>query len=136
MSSTTIVVAIQARYINKYKNLKRKVQKCCDNIYFNCQYLQQNLTPNYTKIKIPNTSCAATFITHKIVKLRIKDEIKFLYIKKEKLNNALYKVHLKATQEWGKIRYPVEKEILEIHSLYSHYKISTQLTTDSIFKSW
>jgi hypothetical protein len=37
-------------------------------------------------------------------------------MKKEKLNNALYKVHLKAIQEWGKIRYPTEKEILEIHS--------------------
>jgi len=30
----------------------------------------------------------------------------------------LYKVYLKAIQEWGKIRYPVEKEIFEIHSTH------------------
>ena len=82
MSSTKIVIASQVRYTNQYKNLKRKILKCCDNSYFNCQCLKQNLTPNYTKIKLPNISRATTFITHKIVKLRIKDEIKFLYMKK------------------------------------------------------
>ena len=65
--------------------------KYCANIYFNRQCLKQNLTPNYTKIKIPNVSPASILTKHKIVKLRIKDEIKFLYMKKEKLNNALYK---------------------------------------------
>ena len=100
MSCTKIVIASKARYVNQYKNLKRKVLKCCD-IYFNCQCLKQNLTSNYTKIKISNTSRAATFITHKLAKLRINYEIKFLYMKKEKLNNALYKVHLgRKVAEW------------------------------------
>jgi len=39
---------------------------------------------------------------HKIIKLRHKDEIKFLHMEKETLNNGLYKVHLKAAQERGK----------------------------------
>jgi len=56
--------------------------KCCANIYFNRQCLTQNLTPNYSKIKILNTSLASGFTQEKIVKLWIKDEIKFLYIKK------------------------------------------------------
>jgi hypothetical protein len=59
-------------------------------------------TPNYTKIKIPNPTPAATSTKHKTVQPRIKDQIKFLYMKKEKLNNALYKVQLKAAQGWGK----------------------------------
>jgi hypothetical protein len=32
---------------------------------------------------------------------------------KEKLNNIVYKVHLKAVQEWGKGWYPTEKSINE-----------------------
>jgi len=31
--------------------------------------------------------------------------------KKEKLNNAIYKVHLKVPQEWGKTWYPIEKSL-------------------------
>ena len=58
--------------------------KCCANIYFNRPCLKQNLTPNYTKIKIPNIYPAFTVSKYKIVKLRIKDEIKFLDMKKIK----------------------------------------------------
>jgi len=112
MSSIAIITASQARDVNQYNNLKSKVLKCCANIYFNRQCLKQNLTPNYTKIKIPNTIPAARSTEHKIVKLRLKDEIKFLYMKK-KFNNALYKVYLKAPQEWGKTCYPIEKSINE-----------------------
>jgi hypothetical protein len=111
MSSTQIITASQARDVKQYNNSKSKVLKCCANIYFSQQCLKQNLTSNYTKIKIPNTTPAATLTKHKIVKLRIKDEIKYLHMKKEKLNNALYKVHLKATQEWGKTWYPIEKSV-------------------------
>jgi hypothetical protein len=113
MSSTKIITASKARYVSQYKNLKSKVMKCCANNYFNPQCLKQNLTPHYTKIKIPNTSPASIFTKQKIVKLIIKDEIKFLYTKKEKLNNALYKAHLRVAQEWGKTWYPTEKSTNE-----------------------
>jgi len=82
VSSTKINIASQARYVSQYTNVNRKVMKCCANIYFNRQCLKQTLTPNYSKIKIPNTSPASRFTKQKIVKLRIKDEIKFLYLKK------------------------------------------------------
>ena len=84
MNSTKIVIPSQAYHINQYKNLRRKTLKCCADIYFNKQCLQQNFTPNYIKIKISHTSPAAKFTKEKIIKLRIKEEIKFLYIKKEK----------------------------------------------------
>jgi hypothetical protein len=35
--------------------------------------------------------------------IRIKDEIKFLHKKKDKLNQDLYYVHLKAAKEWGRL---------------------------------
>jgi hypothetical protein len=72
MPSTKIIIASQARYVNQYKTLKRsKVKMCCPNVYFNLQCLKQNLTPNYTKIKIPNTSPASILTKHKIVRIRI-----------------------------------------------------------------
>jgi len=52
-------------YVNHYKNSKSKVMECCANINFNRQCLKQNPTPNYTKIKIPNTSPASRFTKHK-----------------------------------------------------------------------
>ena len=33
--------------------------------------------------------------------LHIKDEIKYIYKKKETLNKAIYKIHLQAALEWG-----------------------------------
>ena len=39
--------------------LKRKLQKNIQSIYFNRKCLQQNITPKYANIKIPNTSHAA-----------------------------------------------------------------------------
>jgi len=51
-----------------------------------CQHLLQSSvsqTPNYTKIRIPYTSPASRFTNQKITILRIKYEIKFLYMKKK-----------------------------------------------------
>ena len=72
--------------------------KCCANNYSNCQCLKQNLTLHYTKLKIPNTSLASRFTKQKIVKLSMKDEIKFLYMKKKKLNTVVYKAHLRVAR--------------------------------------
>jgi len=41
----------------------------------------------------------------KIQTIRINDEIKVLYKKKEKPNIDLYSIHLKAAQEWGRTWY-------------------------------
>jgi len=45
----TFIQASQAKCVNKYKNLRIKVLKCCANIYFNRQCLKQNLNPKYSK---------------------------------------------------------------------------------------
>ena len=34
---------------------------------------------------------------------RFREEIKFLYKKKDKLNEILYKTHLQEASEWGKV---------------------------------
>ena len=93
----------QARSIHQYKNLKIKVLKCCDDIFFNCQCLTKRIVPNYANVKVPITSPAPCITQNKIHTIRRKDEIKFLYKKKEKLNKGIYHIHLKAAQEWGRL---------------------------------
>jgi len=91
----------QAKSIYQYKSLRTKVLKCNANITFNKQCLSNNLIPKYANIKIPHTSKAASFTQIKIHTTRIKDEIRFLYMKKTQLNKSLYIAHLKVAQEWG-----------------------------------
>lgn len=45
--------------------------------------------------------------------IRIKYETKLLYVKKEKINNELCKLHLKLAQEWGRCWYLIEESIIE-----------------------
>jgi len=85
---TTIkFLASQAKSIHRYKSLRSKILKCNANIYFNRQCLVKNLTPKYATIKVPTTSKAAQNTQSKITYIRIKDEIKFLYKKKDQLNS-------------------------------------------------
>jgi hypothetical protein len=65
------------------------------NIYFNKQCLANDVTPKYANLKFTNTSPAAQTTTKKAQTIRVKNEIKFLFKKKEKLNRELYTTHLK-----------------------------------------
>jgi hypothetical protein len=94
-------LASQADSIYKYKNIKTKLSQCRANIYFNKQCLIRNNTPAYAKIKIPHTSQATTVTQRKTRTLCIKDEIRFLYRKKDYLNRQLYQAHLQTANQWG-----------------------------------
>ena len=74
-------VASQARTIFQYKTTRIKVLKCCANIYFNKQCLNQKIVTRYADIKL-NTSPAARNTQKKVHSMRIRDEIRFLYKKK------------------------------------------------------
>ena len=64
--------------------------------------IKQKLIPTFTKIKIPITSPAAVHTQYKITKMRLRDEIKFLYIKKYTINKELHSIHLRLGKEWDK----------------------------------
>jgi hypothetical protein len=89
-------IASQANTILKYKNTRNKVLKCCANIYFNKQCLNNKIIPNYANIKLPKSSPSAWNIQKKVREMRIRDDIRFLYKKRQQLNNKMYKIHLKA----------------------------------------
>ena len=80
--------------IHKFESLKRKLYNCNASIYFNRQCIRQNLTPAYAKIKIPNTSPASRHTQQRVTNIRLKDEIKFLHCKKQKLNSLIYHLNL------------------------------------------
>jgi len=86
------LLASQAQLINRYKNTRSKLQKCSANIYFNKQCLVKQITPTYVNIRVSNTSPAALVTTRKAQTIRVKDEIKFLHKKKEKLNKE-FNIH-------------------------------------------
>jgi hypothetical protein len=79
-------------HIHKYEDLKRKIYNCTTKIYFNQKYLSINinLIPHFANIKTLNTSSASKFTRHKAFTIRIKDEIKYLYIKKVTGSYALF----------------------------------------------
>ena len=92
--------ARQAKGIHKYKNTKKKLYKCNAAIWYNKTCRLRKITPGYINIKINgNTQCkktkkAATYLC-------INQEIKFLYTKKQKLNEQLYKLHLECATYWN-----------------------------------
>jgi hypothetical protein len=116
------LIASQAKCINEYKKLGIKVLKCCANIYFNRQCLKQDVVPKYANIKIPYTSTACKATHRKAQTVRIKEEIKLLYKKKERLNTALYNTHLQAAKEWGNSWHLIHQSILNTTNQESEKK--------------
>jgi hypothetical protein len=81
------------------------------NIYFNKQCIKKQLTPSYTRIKLPNTSPAHKNTQKKVPIIRIKYEIKLLYSKKQQLNSQIYHLHLLLANTWGNTWPQVQSKI-------------------------
>jgi len=54
--TSKFILRTQARSINQYKNVKRKILNCNANIFFDQQCIIKNLIPQFAKIKILNIS--------------------------------------------------------------------------------
>ena len=98
--------------IHRYVNLKRKLYNCNASVYFNKQCLKRSLTPSYANIKVPNTSPAYRYTQQKIPNTRIKDEVRYLYSKKQQLNQQIYRLHLYLSYVWDHT-WPHIQETLE-----------------------
>jgi len=102
------IICTSQSSVHKYENLKRKPYNCNAKIYFNRTCLTKQLIPEYARIRIPNTSRASKQIQHKISKIRIKDEIKYIYIKIQQLNQQSYHLHLILANTWNNT-WPISK---------------------------
>ena len=94
---TVIYNAQRAKHTYKYKNIKEKLYKCNAAIWYNKSCKQKQLTLA-TQPSVNNPQCRKTIkaATH----YRLNQELKFLYVKKQKLGEQLYKIHL----EWASFR--------------------------------
>jgi hypothetical protein len=106
-------------------NLKRKLLKCNANINFNKSCLKQHTIPKYANLTTKQFQNMTTRTKQKIEIIRIKQELKLLYAKIQKINKALYHGHIKEantwTVTWQNIEYTVNKK-LEIKMNKMHNK--------------
>ena len=100
MHGTTmkIIDAQQAKLCNDYKITKLKLLKTNAAVCFNKMCRIKHLNPNYINIKINGKKSQNKKTTNNAVKCRINKEIKFLYCKKQNLNQQLYLIHPKSAQ--------------------------------------
>jgi hypothetical protein len=115
-------------------NTKLKVLNCNVNIYFNRTCLDQNLIPKYAQIKIRSHNKTITRQTEtQAAKLRMKNEIKFLYSKKQHLNKTLCKLHLENAKQWGQLWNIIHNNITEKVEMRMRAKY-TNLNNKDIYK--
>jgi hypothetical protein len=135
IETTKLINACQAKSINVYKNMKTQLMKCCANIYFNKQCLKLHVIPKYAQIKFPRSSPTSISTQQKTQVMRIKDEIRFLYRKKQQLNLELYRAHLKASTEWGSMWDTISKHIHTSTNKYiSHKYHNIDIQLDSLLQ--
>jgi hypothetical protein len=117
-------IASQAKTIHLYRNTRSKLIKCNTNIYFNKQCLAKKVTPKYANLNFTNNSPAAQITTNKAQVLRLKNEIKFLFKKNEKLNQELQATHIKEANEWGNLWTIIQSSINDSlnHEMEQKYK--------------
>jgi len=92
--------ATQAKEIFDFKNLKRRLHKTTAAIWFNKTCRSKQLTPTYISIKISGNSRRDKNTLRAAMHFRLNQEIRFLHIKKAKLNEQLYYKHLECAALW------------------------------------
>jgi hypothetical protein len=95
--------AKQASDTYKYKNTKRKLYRTNAAIWYNKVCRQKQLIPTYINISINGTNKQCQRTHKAATKYRINQEIKFLYIKKQNINEQLYKLTSKCSDSWQKL---------------------------------
>ena len=90
----------QAKDAHAYKNTKRRLYRTSDAIWFNKTCNIKQLTPTYMSIKINGNSRQDRNTLRIATTHRLNQEIKFLHVKKSKLNEQLYEAHIKCAALW------------------------------------
>jgi len=100
LTNLKICIAKQAKLIFQYKKIKIKLYKTNAAIWFNKTCRIKQLTPNYIKIRIKGNNTRAQRMENIAIRHRINQELRFLYIKKQRLNEQLYRTHLECAAHW------------------------------------
>ena len=97
----------------QYFNKKKKWLFNNANIWFNKTCLQLNLTPKFATIKNKPYSTPARITNWQYSKLRLRNEIKYLYTKKQYLSLQLYEQELYNSTYFGKFWHNIKQCMLE-----------------------
>lgn len=112
MKFINAIWASQAKILNKFTNTIRKLYKTIANLYFNKTCKEKNLIPNYINVKTNTKTRNALESVTIAQKTWLNREIKLLYIKKNTINEQLYKLHLEAAHlfrnEWSLINNDIQ----------------------------
>jgi hypothetical protein len=107
------------------RNTKEKLYKTNAAIWYNKICREKQLTPNHISIKIncKSLQCQKTILA--ATQYRLNQELKFLYVKKQKLNEQLYRIHLKSTSSWQNswhiIQAPIDNKLqLRMETHHNH----------------
>jgi hypothetical protein len=98
MGNIKFVYAKQAQKIYEY-NTKEKLLKTNTTTWFNKTCLLHHLTPKYANVQIKGNNRHCINTTKAAVNFRLKQELKFAHIKKQKLNEKLYHTHLEYAEQ-------------------------------------
>jgi adenylate cyclase class IV len=93
--------AKQAKAVYEFKNIKSWLHKTTAAIWYNKSCRDLHLTPKYISIKIKGNKRQNSNTLKAATHFRINQEIRFLYIKKSKLNEQLYAKHLECASTWS-----------------------------------
>ena len=99
MDKTTTFDADTMQLVHRFRSTKEKIKRTSRHIAFNHFCLKQNITPNYAKINLKNTSYPAKQTKQTAEKLFIKNNIKHLYHQKNIHNQTAYTLHQKLARK-------------------------------------
>jgi hypothetical protein len=90
-----------------FRNTKRKIYKTNAAIWFNKLCRERQITPGYICIKINGSKQQDKNTLKMATRHRLGQEIKFLHLKKTKLNQLLYTLHLECAKIWNSYWQPI-----------------------------
>jgi hypothetical protein len=83
--------------VYQYENIKEKLHRTNAAIWCNKSCRQLQFTPKYIAIKVNGQNRQSQNTLKTAIEYKINQEVKYLYFKKQKLNEQLYHLHLKGT---------------------------------------
>lgn len=84
----------QAQVTNNFNNIKEKLLKTNAAIWVNKICKNHQLAPKYIKIEVNGNNKQSYDTINLAIKYRLSQELTFLYMQKQKVNEKLYRTHV------------------------------------------
>jgi hypothetical protein len=123
--NTKFAKAQQAQVTNNFKNIKEKLLKTNAAIWFNKICKNHQPAPKY--IKNQSKWQQQSYDTIKLaIKYRLSQELKFLYMQEQKVNEKLYRTRLECAIQWNTLWDCIQTSI----------ENKLQYVTEAVYDKW